>query len=168
MQAFWSAYAEATGATGEPAAVYAFGDNPALAEELLALVMSGQKTATAELVERFAADGEALPQVGDLCVVTDAAGVPAVILRTVEVRIGPMSSIAPDFAWDEGEGDRTVESWREGHERYFGRSCAELGIVFSPELEVVFERFEKVWPAGAQGSRLPYGDQCSASGRVLR
>jgi uncharacterized protein YhfF len=146
VRAFWAAYADATGETGEPAGVYAFGDNSELADDLLGLVLSGRKTATAELVAQFAADGEPLPQVGDRCVVTDAAGVPRAVLRTTEVRVGPLVSVEPAFAWDEGEGDRTVASWREDHERYFRRSCARLGIDFSGELEVVFERFEKVWP----------------------
>ncbi|MCB0907047.1 MAG: ASCH domain-containing protein [Nocardioidaceae bacterium] len=147
VRAFWASYVDATGEAGEPAAVYAFGDNAELAEELVRLVLSGRKTATAELVAQFAADGEPLPQVADRCVVTDAAGVPRAVLRTTEVRVGPLASVEPAFAWDEGEGDRTVESWRGDHERYFRRSCAKLGIDFSGELEVVFERFEKVWPA---------------------
>ena len=146
VRAFWASYADATGETGQPAAVYAFGDNPALAEELLALVMSGRKTATAELVEQYRADGEDLPAVGDLCVVTRADGTPAAILRTTEIRIAPLSSVDRDFARDDGEGDRSLESWREGHERYFRRSCDSLGIAFSAELDVVFERFDRVWP----------------------
>jgi uncharacterized protein YhfF len=146
VAAFWTSYAEQAGVAGWPADVYSFGDSPELAEELLALVMSGRKRATAELVVRYVADGLPIPAVGDLCVVTDAAGRPAAVLRTTDIRVGPLSSVDAAFAWDEGEGDRTVASWRRDHDAYFGRSCVELGIPFSPDLDVVFERFERVWP----------------------
>lgn len=149
VAAFWASYADQAGVAAWPADVYSFGDSPALAEELLALVMSGRKTATAELVVRYVVDGLPIPAVGDLCVVTDGEGRPAAVLRTTEIRIGPLASVDAAFAWDEGEGDRTLASWRRGHEAYFGRSCRELGIPFSPALDVVFERFERVWPAVA-------------------
>jgi uncharacterized protein YhfF len=50
------------------------------------------------------------------------------------------------FAWDEGEYDRTLESWLEGHRRYFGRECERIGIEFSDDVEIFFERFRVVWP----------------------
>ncbi|MFN8196401.1 MAG: ASCH domain-containing protein [Nocardioidaceae bacterium] len=155
VAAFWAEYADARGIEGEPADVYSFGDNPELADELLALVLSGRKTATTEMVARFAADGLPLPRIGDRCVVTDSAGRPAAVLRTVELRLGPMSGVHPRFAFDEGEGDRSVESWLRGHDAYFRRSCEELGIAFSRDIEVVFERFVMVWPRAGAVSGAP-------------
>jgi uncharacterized protein YhfF len=57
-----------------------------------------------------------------------------------------MSSVDAQFAWDEGEYDRTLESWLDGHRRYFRRACAALGIDYSEDIELVFERFRIVWP----------------------
>ena len=42
--------------------------------------------------------------------------------------------------------DRSLESWLDGHRRFFRRECERIGIAFSERLEVVFERFSIVWP----------------------
>ncbi|HMM93920.1 MAG TPA: ASCH domain-containing protein [Phycicoccus sp.] len=123
-----------------------FGDSPGLADELLAFVLGGTKRATAGLVAEYAHEGERLPRVGDHWVVCDGAGAPRVVLRTTELRVGPLSSVDEQFAWDEGEYDRTLESWLDGHRRFFRRSCERIGLEFSDDLEVCFERFRVVWP----------------------
>jgi uncharacterized protein YhfF len=126
--------------------VEAFGDGPALADELIAVVVDGPKRATAGLVADYAADGERLPRVGSHWVACDGSGKPRAVLRTTELRVGPLSSVDAQFAWDEGEDDRTLESWLDGHRRYFRRQCERIGIEFSDDLEVCFERFTVVWP----------------------
>jgi ribonuclease BN (tRNA processing enzyme)/uncharacterized protein YhfF len=130
---------------GDPP-VECFGDSPALADELLAFVTDGPKRATAGLVAGYAADGDPLPRVGSHWVACGGDGQPRVVLRTQELRVGPLSSVDAQFAWDEGEYDRTLESWLDGHRRFFRRQCERIGIEFSDELEVVFERFTRVWP----------------------
>jgi uncharacterized protein YhfF len=90
-------------------------------------------------------DGEALPVVGDLWVAADASGRPRAVLRTTEVRIGPLSSVDDGFAWDEGEGDRSRSMWLADHEAFFRRQLSGLGLEFSPDMETVFERFEVVY-----------------------
>ena len=64
------------------------------------------------------------------------------MLRTTEVRIGPLSSVDASFARDEGEGDRTRSSWLTEHERYFRRYLATIAVDFDPDMETLFERFE--------------------------
>ncbi len=123
-----------------------FGDSPGLADELIAFVLSGTKRATAGLVAEYVAEGEALPRVGDHWVVCDGSGAPRVVLRTTELRVGPVSSVDERFAWDEGEYERTLESWLRNHRAYWRRSCERIGIDFSDDLEVCFERFRVVWP----------------------
>lgn len=123
-----------------------FGDSPGLADELLAFVTGGTKRATAGLVAEYAHEGERLPRVGDHWVVCDGSGAPSVVLRTTELRVGPLSSVDERFAWDEGEYDRSLETWLDGHRRFFRRSCERIGIDFSDDLEVCFERFRVVWP----------------------
>ncbi|MWV50116.1 ASCH domain-containing protein [Rathayibacter sp. VKM Ac-2803] len=116
--------------------VESFGDSVEMADELLALVRRGVKSATASL-----AGSEPVPAVGDHWIVCDGAGTARAVLRTTEVRVGPLDSVDDDFAWAEGEGDRSRESWLDGHRRYFAReSPGGIG-------DVVFERFVAVWPA---------------------
>ena len=64
-----------------------------------------------------------------------------------EVEVKPLSHVDDQFAWDEGEGDRSLTWWRQAHDRFFRRQCEQLGVPFQDDLAVVFERFELVWPS---------------------
>jgi len=123
-----------------------FGDSSELADELIDLVLHGPKRATAGLVADFAADGEPLPRIGGHWIACDGAGTPRAVLRTRELRIGPIETVDDAFAYDEGEGDRSRESWLREHRRYFTRTCAARNETFTDAHEVVFERFAVVWP----------------------
>jgi len=122
-----------------------FGDSRELADELLALVLDGPKRATAGSVAAFEHTGEALPVVGDLWIAADGSGRPRAVLRTTEVRTGPLSSVDDAFAWDEGEGDRSRSMWLTDHEAFFRRQLPNLGVEFDPDMPTVFERFEVVY-----------------------
>ena len=128
-----------------------FGDSAHLADELLGLVLHGPKRATAGLVADFAAEGEPLPRIGGHWIACDGAGVPRAVLRSHELRIGPVGSVDDAFAYDEGEGDRTRDDWLRGHRGYFTRTCAARGERFTDEHEVVFERFAVAWPPDSAG-----------------
>lgn len=145
----WAGYVAAhparAGAGDEHPAEF-FGDSRELADELIDLVLHGPKRATAGLVADFAAEGEPLPRVGGHWLACDGAGVPRAVLRSVELRIGPIETVDDAFSWDEGEGDRTRDDWLRGHRRYFARTCAARGEQFTEEHEVLFERFRVVWP----------------------
>jgi uncharacterized protein YhfF len=123
-----------------------FGDSAELADELLGLVLDGRKRATAELVGEFRARGDDLPRVGSHWVVCDGTGAPRLVLRSTELRIGTFDQVDAEFAADEGEGDRTLESWRRGHRGYWERTCAARGATWSEDDEIVLERFRVVWP----------------------
>ncbi|MBI9113453.1 ASCH domain-containing protein [Sanguibacter suaedae] len=148
-EAMWREYAAA-----RPRAVAAcrdrtverFGDSAELADELLGLVLDGTKRATAELVAEFAHRDDPLPRVGSHWVVCDGAGAPRAVLRSTELRIGTFGSVDAAFAHDEGEDDRTLASWRVEHRRYWERTCAARGAVWSEDDEIVLERFSVVWP----------------------
>jgi uncharacterized protein YhfF len=143
--AFW-AECIASGAvapgTSIPGAVECFGDSVELADELLDLVLHGPKRATAAALAEFEQAGEPLPEVGGMWIACDGAGRPRALLRTTDVRVGPLSSVDDAFAWDEGEGDRTRAAWLADHERYFRRALPALGLEFHPDMPTVFERFE--------------------------
>ncbi len=121
-----------------------------MAHELAALVVDGPKQATAGLLVDYEQEGELLPEVGTYSVVVDGRGDPACVLRTTQVELKPFSKVDAEFAWDEGEGDRSLESWLAGHRAYFSRDLARHGLGFSDDMLVVLERFELAWPAPAQ------------------
>ncbi|GGC08551.1 ASCH domain-containing protein [Cellulomonas carbonis] len=145
----WAEYAAARpaqAAAGPEHVADHFGDSVELSAELLGLVLSGAKRATAALASDFPAHGEPLPRIGSHWVACDGDGAPVVVLRTTELRLGPIDSVDDAFAHDEGEDDRTRASWLEGHRRYWTRVCAARGEAFDEAEDVVFERFEVVWP----------------------
>lgn len=145
VEAFW-ARAVAAGAvepgTPVPADVDPFGDSVELADELIHLVVHGPKRATAGAVADYEAEGLPLPRVGDLSIATDGAGRPRAVMRTTDVRVGPLSSVDDTFAWDEGEGDRTRATWLDDHQRYFQRYLPTIGVEYRDDLPTVFQRFE--------------------------
>jgi uncharacterized protein YhfF len=148
VAAFWRRGQDSGGVPAErdgPDAVEHFGDSPELADELLALVLHGPKRATAGSLAAFEREGAPLPAVGDHWVAADGHGRPRAVLRTSEVRVGPLSSVDDQFAWDEGEGDRTRATWLADHEAYFRREAAAFGVTFDPDMPTVFERFEVVY-----------------------
>ena len=60
--------------------------------------------------------------------------------------IAPLSSVTQEFALREGEGDKSVEYWLEGHRTFFRDEHEQLGIPFYDEIPVVYEEFVVVWP----------------------
>ena len=144
VRQFWDEFCAVSGT--EPSAltaVEAFGDSPVMADELVALVLAGTKRATVALLSDFSRTGTAVPVPGDLWIAVDGQGLPACVLRTVQVRVGPLDSVDASFAEDEGEGERTVEWWLAAHRRFFRRQAERAGAAFDEAAEpVVFERFE--------------------------
>ncbi len=61
------------------------------------------------------------------------------------MRIGPLSSVDGRFAWDEGEGDRTVTTWLKDHTWAFRRDYERLGAPFRPDIPVAFCRFDLLY-----------------------
>ena len=146
----WEAYAAAhpeTALDTEPPSVERFGDHPELTDELLDLVLHGPKRATAGLVAEYLAEGQPLPRVGSHWIACDSTGAPRAILRSVELRVGPFTSVDDAFARDEGEGDLSLAWWQDAHRRYWTRAGERMGFTWTEEMDIVFERFDVVWRA---------------------
>jgi len=126
---------------------WAFGRGAEMADELGGLVASGIKQATASLLWEYEAEGSQLPKPGDLSIILDGKDQPLCLIETVEIQVKPFSQVEERFAYDEGEGDRTLKYWRDAHWRFFGVTCQEIGREPSEEMPVVCERFQLVWIA---------------------
>jgi uncharacterized protein YhfF len=120
------------------AVTFAFGDSPELADELLALVLSGRKTATCGALRDFGG-AEPEPMVGRRDVVLDGRGRRAAVIETIEAIRRRFDEVDAAFAQDEGEGDLSYDYWRQAHEAYFARNGG-----FSPDMILVCERFRLV------------------------
>lgn len=127
-----------------------FGDSPELSEELIGLIRSGPKRAGTSLLWAMVCDGDPMPAAGDIEIVVDHRNEPALVLQISSVRIVPFQAVDAAYAAIEGEGDGSLEFWREGHWRFFSRECARIGRVPTPEMPVVCSVFEliAVLPSG--------------------
>ena len=129
---------------------WAFGATRQQADELLALVLSGVKTATSGALWDYEAQGEELPRPGALGIVTDGRGVPHALIVTTQVDIVPFDEVSTEHAYLEGEGDRSLPTWREVHERFFTERAVHTRG-FSRDMPVVLERFAVLYKSDPAG-----------------
>jgi len=113
---------------------FAFGDSPALADDLLDLVLKGVKTATCSTE-----DEPNISKPGERWIVRDGRGRARCVIESTEVTFRRYDEVDATFARDEGEGDRSLVYWRDAHRRYFTR----LGK-FSEHMMLMCERFRLV------------------------
>lgn len=121
-----------------------FGHTEELANELLALVLSGKKRATCSSRLVYESTGEPTPKVGDLSIVTDWTGEPFCVIETTAISQYKFSEMTFETCKREGEDD-TLESWQAGHITFFKAEGKELGYEFDWEMPVIFEDFEVIY-----------------------
>ncbi|MGR5175126.1 ASCH domain-containing protein [Vibrio parahaemolyticus] len=116
------------------------------ANECARLINIGVKTASCSLKAAYDIEQEPLPEVGRLSVVLDWKQNPVCIIQLTSVEVSPFDQVTDEFAYAEGEGDRSYSWWRQAHLKFFNEYAAYLNIAFSEQDELVLERFEKVFP----------------------
>jgi uncharacterized protein YhfF len=150
IESFWLAYLAGLPLEVDRSSLsytaWSFGNRPDLADELGALVLAGTKTATCMM----AWEEEAVPAVGDISVILDGQRSPICIIQTTQVEIKPFDEIDAQFAYEEGEGDRSYEHWREEHWRYFSRICEAGGRQISEDMPIICERFRLLYPKSVE------------------
>ncbi len=123
-----------------------WGDGPQMADELGALIAAGSKTATCSALAEWEYDGDELPEPGMLTVVLDGSDEPLCIVETSEVTVQPFNQVPAEFAYDEGEGNRSLDYWRRAHQRFFERTFERIGGQFTEDMLLVCERFRVIYP----------------------
>lgn len=116
-----------------------------LADELLNLYLSGAKTAGSSLVKDFMMAGDELPKVGNHWIVLDSKEEPKCILKTVRVERFLFKDITAEIAKAEGEGDLSINTWKEKHRNFFTPFLKDLNIENLDEAEVITEFYEVVY-----------------------
>lgn len=115
---------------------WSFGSDPVHADRMVELVLAGTKTALTSARSEYDADGQDLPEPGDLSIVLDGAGRPRALIRTTDVRVVSFVDVDAAHARAEGEGDGSLEHWRAAHRDLLG----DDGTVHD-RVAVVLERF---------------------------
>jgi uncharacterized protein YhfF len=155
---FWQTYLATLPPGQEPPPhpeAWSFGDHPALADQLAELVLAGVKTATCSALWAYEAEGEPLPQPGQHSIILSGAGQPLAVAETVEVQIKRFDQVDAAFAYAEGEDDRSLASWREGHRRFFTRTLPAIGREFDETMPLVCERFRVLYRRPAEPDAEP-------------
>ena len=88
-------------------------------QRLNALILAGEKRATAGLASDYAAMGEPLERVGERLTLVDDEGEGLATVVVTRVQSCRFIDVPWEFARTEGEGDRSIEEWRDGHRNYW-------------------------------------------------
>jgi uncharacterized protein YhfF len=123
----------------------AFGITEDDARAIAPLVRDGTKTASGGLVWSHEADGTKGSRPGDLWIVVAGPDEPVCVIETNEVRVLPYDEVPETYAWEGGEGDRTLDDWRRMYWEYIVSECARIGREPSPKAPLAMERFRVVY-----------------------
>ncbi|MFJ1537441.1 ASCH domain-containing protein [Micromonospora chalcea] len=126
----------------------ALGTPGELRTRLNTLVLSGVKTATAGLVQEYDDENEELEYVGERLVLVDDGDALVGVVEVTGVEVVRFADVPWDFARAEGEGDRSIEEWREGHAAYWARQ----GTPVTDDTRIVCLRFRLVSTEGSIGT----------------
>jgi len=146
LEAFWNRFLDKAGRASNTTYFEAFHFclTEELANELLELVLIGKKRATASSYEAYRLEGCEPPKIGDLSIVTDWNGTPRCVIETTATMILPFNEMTFDICQREGE-DECLETWKDGHARFFSEEGNEVGYKFTEDMMVLFEDFQVIY-----------------------
>jgi uncharacterized protein YhfF len=147
----WQAYRETQPSSlRQPAYFEAcqFGAGRVMADQLAHLVLDGIKTATSDLIWHMQWNQKPKWNVGDAHVLLDGGWNPVCVFRTTELEEKRFCDVDAAFAFDYGEGTRTLEWWREHVYAWYANQCREIGVEPTQEMPLLCERFEVVYAPG--------------------
>nr|WP_315032569.1 ASCH domain-containing protein [uncultured Chryseobacterium sp.] len=115
------------------------------ASSIAKLVISGIKTATGSLLWGYEYENKSMPLVNEYNIITDSEGIPVCIIQTLTISIVPFEDVNEQFAFDCGEGDRTLVSWRTMYWEYILSECQRINRTPTPKIPLVCEYFKVVY-----------------------
>ena len=128
---------------------FQFGAGREMANQLARLVLDGIKTATSDLLWHLDFQHKPRWQVGDEHIILNGSWSPVCVIRTTELEVKPFGEVDEAFARDYGEGDRTLDWWREHVFTWYARQCEAMGLQPSYDMPLQCERFEVVFAPGS-------------------
>lgn len=118
-----------------------FGGEP---DKLAHLVYDGVKTATTSAYDLYEPN-EYMPQVGDYNIILDGDENPLCITETLVTEVVPFKYVSAEHAYHEGEGDQTLDYWREVHTDFFKKEYQAVGKEFNDEIPCLCEVFKRIY-----------------------
>ena len=154
---YWAQYLDSLPehATRRFVGAAAFGITSEDASAIARLVRNGIKTATGGLIWANEADGRRLARPADLWIVIAGRDEPVCIIETTEVRIFPYDEVPDEYAWEGGEGDRSVRDWRRIYWKYIVSECKRIGREPNVKAPLAMERFRVVYAEPLRVTQKP-------------
>lgn len=138
VEEVWKKFKYENGITHDIYNVWSFGFD---ADLLASLVLSGQKTATASAHLLYEIENAPLPKSGEYNIVLNSRDEPVCIIQTTRVYVTPFNEVTEVHAYKEGEGDKSLSFWRDGHRAFFTKCLSEVNRQFEEQMDVVCEEF---------------------------
>jgi len=117
------------------------GNSVEMVDQVLELVISGEKTGTFSLPGELARLGP-LPRVGDYLVLTRFDGSAACLVLMESCEQVPFDEISQSHIQVEALAVRDLTLWRDFHRQYWGSVLAALGESFSEKQPILAQRFQ--------------------------
>ncbi|MBR5649431.1 ASCH domain-containing protein [Pseudobutyrivibrio sp.] len=121
---------------------WAFGE---AADELAELVAQGTKTATCSAYDIYLYENEPIPKEGAYSVILNSKDEAVCIIQTTKVTVVPFNQVTKEHAYKEGEGDRSLEYWREVHIDFLTNELESIQQTFNENTKVICEEFKVVY-----------------------
>ena len=109
-------------------------------EKLISLVLNGEKRATTSLYNEYIKNKEPLPKIQQRSIILHEDNTDACLIEIENVIITEFKNITGELAFIEGEGDKSLEYYRNEHYKIF----KNIDSNFSDESKVVFEIFRVI------------------------
>lgn len=117
------------------------GDSDELSLELNQLVVAGAKQATSSLLWEWEHENEMLPDLPLVELLLNWDNSVAAVIETISMESVPFNQVTAEFAYLEGEGDRSLGYWRDVHAAFFESVCTRIGKTRGCDMPIVCERF---------------------------
>jgi len=101
--------------------------------ELIELVITAKKTATTSNYNK-----NELPKIGEETILCYDNGIEACIVKTVDYKIMKFNEMTEELAKLEGEGDLSLDYWKNTHYNFFKSYNPDFNI----QTPIIFEIFE--------------------------
>lgn len=108
------------------------------------LIGARQKRGTAHLLMDFEKSNVPRREVGDYWIILNDDLSPMYLVRLTEVTVTPFNRVPETWAAVEGEGDSSLEWWRDAHWEYYTRQCRKWGVPWRDDYPIVCETWEVI------------------------
>ena len=153
LDEFWAAAkaARPDAALGDDYQVRWIGLDDATTQQIFELIASGDKTGTFTLPWIIERTDQPEPAVGDCIILIAYDGTPTQLVRLTDVQRVNFGEISATHTAIDGSPVRALEVWKPLHTQYWNTLLAPWSMTVSPDMPVLIEPFELLYPQPAAG-----------------